>query len=67
MGLHGHGESKFEEEHCLDLAVQVYLNEFFPNSSGDMMTKGSSEPAATAPVQDEAVQVIFGMNPNTPK
>jgi hypothetical protein len=49
MGLHGHGKSKFEEEqHCLDLAVQVYLNEFFPNSSGNMMTKGWSEPAATS-------------------
>jgi len=52
---HGlHGESKFEEEHCLDLAVQVYLNELFPNSSGNMLTKDWSEPAATtAPVQDE--------------
>jgi hypothetical protein len=47
MGLHEHGESKFEEEHCMDLAVQLYLNEFFPNSYGNMMTKGWSEPAAT--------------------
>ncbi len=31
----------------MDLAVQLYLNEFFPNSYGNMMTKGWSEPAAT--------------------